>query len=42
MEAKNITKKIQLSDRTECLAKTPAFTSLKDHKDISNLVSTAV
>ena len=35
MEAKNITKKIQLSDRIECLAKTPAFVTLKDHKDNS-------
>ena len=29
MEAKNI----QLSDRTECVAKTPAFITLEDHKD---------
>ena len=33
MEAKNIAKKIQLSDRIECLAKTPAFITLKEHKD---------
>ena len=33
MEAKNIAKKIQLSDRIECLPKTPAFITLKDHKD---------
>ena len=33
MEAKNIAKKIQLSDRIECFAKTPAFMTLKDHKD---------
>ena len=33
MEAKNIAKKIQLSDRIDCLAKTPAFITLKDHKD---------
>ena len=33
MEAKNITKKIQLSGRIECLAKTPAFITLKDFKD---------
>ena len=33
MEAKNIAKKIQLSDRIECLAKTPAFITLKDDKD---------
>ena len=32
MEAKNIAKNIQLSDRIECLAKTPAFITLKDHK----------
>ena len=33
MEAKNIAKKIQLSDKIECLPKTPAFITLKDHKD---------
>ena len=33
MEAKNIEKKIQLSDRIECLVKTPTFITLKDHKD---------
>ena len=33
MEAKNIAKKIQLSDRIECLVKTPTFITLKDHKD---------
>ena len=33
MEAKNIAKKIRLSDRIECLAKTPAFITLKDNKD---------
>ena len=33
MEAKNIAKKIQLSDRIECLVKTPAFITLRDHKD---------
>ena len=33
VEARNIAKKIQLSDRMECLAKTPAFITLKDHKD---------
>ena len=33
MEAKNIAKKIQLSDRIECLPKIPAFITLKDHKD---------
>ena len=32
MEAKNITKKSQLSGRIECLAKTSAFITLKDHK----------
>ena len=35
-------KKIQLSDRTESLAKTPAFIILKDHKDNSNQVYLAV
>ena len=33
MEAKNIVKKTQLGDRIESLTKTPAFTTLKDHKD---------
>ena len=33
IEAKNIAKKIQLSDRIECLAKTPAFITLKDNED---------
>ena len=33
MEAKNIAKKIQISDRIDCLAKTPAFITLNDHKD---------
>ena len=33
MEAENIAKKIQLSDRIEYLAQTPAFITLKDHKD---------
>ena len=32
MEAKNIAKKTQLGDRIESLTKTPAFTTLKDHK----------
>ena len=33
MEAKNIAKKTQLGGRIESLTKTPAFTTLKDHKD---------
>ena len=33
IEAKNIAKKIQLRDRIECLARTHAFITLKDHKD---------
>ena len=33
MEGKNIAKKMQLKDRIECLAKTPGFITLKDHKD---------
>ena len=33
METKNISKKNQLSDRIECLARTPAVITLKDHKD---------
>ena len=33
MKANNIAKKIQLSDRIECLAKIPAFITLKDQKN---------
>ena len=33
MEAKNIAKKIQLSDTIEFLTRAPAFITLKDHKD---------
>ena len=33
MEAKYITKSISLGNRIECQAKTPAFITLKDHKD---------
>ena len=33
MEAKNIARKIQLSDRIECLAQTPPFIALNNHKD---------
>ena len=33
LEAKNITKKLQLAERVECLAKNPAFITLKDHKE---------
>ena len=33
MEAKNIAKKIQFSDRIQCLARTLAFITMKDHKD---------
>ena len=33
MEAKYIAKKIKLDHRIECLAKTPAFITLKDHKE---------
>ena len=33
MEAKYIAKKIKLDDRIECLAKTPAFITLKYHKE---------
>ena len=32
MEAKHISKKLELDNRIECLAKNPAFISLKDHK----------
>ena len=33
LEAKQIAKKLELDDRIECLAKTPAFITLKDYKD---------
>ena len=33
MEAKHIAKNIKLGDRIESLAKTPAFITLKDHKE---------
>ena len=33
LEAKNIAKKLDLTERVECLAKKPAFITLKDHKD---------
>ena len=32
MEAKHISKKLELDNRIECLAKNTAFISLKDHK----------
>ena len=32
MEAKHISKKLELNNRIECLAKKTAFISLKDHK----------
>ena len=33
MEAKNISKKFDLVERVECLAKKPTFITLKDHKE---------
>ena len=33
IEAKNIAKKLEIGDRAECLAKTDAFITLKDHKE---------
>ena len=33
LEAKNIAKKLDLAERVECLAKNPAFITLKDHKE---------
>ena len=32
LRIKNIAELINLDDRIECIAKTPAFTTLKDHK----------
>ena len=31
--SKNIAKKLDLVERVECLAKNPAFMTLKDHKE---------
>ena len=36
MEAKHISKKLELSNRVECLAENTAFISLKDHKPNSD------
>ena len=36
MEAKHISKKLELSNRIECLAENTAFISLKDHKPNSD------
>ena len=33
LEAKNISKKLNLEDLVECIAKTEAFITLKDHKE---------
>ena len=33
LEARNISKKLNLDDRIECIAKTEAFITLKDHKE---------
>ena len=33
MEAKHIATNLELSDRIECIAKSPSFVTLKDHKD---------
>ena len=33
MEAKNIAKKLDLAEKVECLAKSLAFITLKDHKE---------
>ena len=33
LEAKNISKKLNIEDRVECIAKTEAFITLKDHKE---------
>ena len=32
LEAKNIAELINLDDRIQCIARTPAFITLKDHK----------
>ena len=36
MEAKHISKKLELSNRIECLAENTAFISIKDHKPNSD------
>ena len=33
LEAKSISTKLKISDRVECIARTRAFLTLKDHKD---------
>ena len=33
MEAKSISTKLKISDRVECIARTPSFVTLKDPKD---------
>ena len=33
MEAKNVSTKLKISDRVERIARTPAFVTLKDHKN---------
>ena len=38
LEPKNITKKLDLVERVEYLAKNPAFITLKDHKEMFRLV----
>ena len=36
LEAKSISTKLKISDRIECIARTPAFVTLKDHKNNSH------
>ena len=33
MEAKNVVKKFEIVDRVECIARTPAYITLKVHKE---------
>ena len=33
LQAKSISTKLKISDRVECITRTPVFVSLKDHRD---------
>ena len=37
LEAKHIAKKLEIADRVECLARKPAYITLKDNKEHFNI-----
>ena len=37
LEAKHIAKNLEMADRVECMAKKPAYITLKDHKENFNI-----